>query len=314
VALTELADSSAFLDLPAADMPSNPPPDKDAQKAMLAWTIDYVNTTINRLPNFYATRRTEHFEDTPARTTFDHGNVAPLGRGGRSGGVPSISTGQSSYEPIHFTGKSNVTVSYQDGYELRGLKKIDFSNVGANQQGLNTAGEFGPVLSVVIQDAIGSQMIWGHWERGANSVAAVFRYSVPSGQSSYVVVIPRGKPLERNFSAYHGEIAIDPANGAILRITVVADLAPPNQLLKSSIAVEYGSIPIGGTNYICPVKSLALSKTPLYLNENGVPAESSPLLTQLNDVAFTDYHLFRAEARVLTGESVNNQETPSPPK
>jgi hypothetical protein len=39
-----------------------------------------------------------------------------------------------------------------------------------------------------------------------------------------------------------------------------------------------------------------------------------PLLTEVNDVAFTDYHLFRAESRILTGADVTNEAPPAPPK
>src|SRR5208337_2977975 len=84
-ALTMLADASAFLDLPAADMPANAPPDLQAQKTMLLKTIDYVNSTITRLPNFYATRKTEYFEESPAATTMEAVNISAIGRGSRSG-------------------------------------------------------------------------------------------------------------------------------------------------------------------------------------------------------------------------------------
>jgi hypothetical protein len=113
--------------------------------------------------------------------------------------------------------------------------------------------------------------------------------------------------------AYHGEIAIDPSNGAILRITVTSDLAPPDQMLESSIAVEYGPIPIGGTNYICPVRSLALTKTPYVADKDGAVEASVILQTELNDTAFIDYHLFRAEARVLTGENSSSEQPTAQP-
>jgi hypothetical protein len=315
-ALTELADASAFLSLPAADIPANPPPDVEEQNAMFARAFQYVNTTISKLPNFYATRRTEHFEDTPAQATIERGSATPIGRGARSTGLSSSAIGQSSYEPIHLAGKSTVTVSYQDGFELRGSKKIDIRKFVSSQQGLNTAGEFGPILSVALGDAIMGKIFWSHWEQGstalaANGIEAVFRFTVPQEKSSFSVVVPHGRTVDELHPAYHGEIAIDPANGDILRISVVADLAPPYQSMTNSVLVEYGSIPIGGTNYICPVKSVALSKAPFYVSEGGKLDGVSPMRTQVNDVAFIDYHLFRAEARILTGESVGKQETPA---
>jgi len=311
-ALTELADASAFLDLPAADMPANAPPDEEAQKAMLARTVDYVITTVSRLPNFYATRRTEHFEDSPPRQTAGSPNSAVRSvRGG--GGISDVSSGQSAYVPMHSAGSSKVTVSYRDGYELRSSKRVDFSRMDRTP-GLNTAGEFGPVLSVVLENAMRSHTEWGHWEQTASGVAAVFRYSVRQGQSSYFVSLQRNGAIRQIFPAYHGEIAIDPANGAILRVTVVAGFAPPYDQEVSSIMVEYGSVLIGGAPYICPVKSVALSRTSAFPSANGSHDQLTPVQTRLNDVAFTDYHIFRAEARILTGDSVTKEDPPAPPK
>ena len=320
-ALTELADASAFLDLPAEDMPANAPPDQDAQKAILARTSQYVNTTISRLPNFYATRKTERFEDSPSHQTVEAPNSAfASSQSGRSG----FSNGQSSDVPMHSIGTSNVSVTYRDGYELKGSKKLDFKVAGQNQAALETAGEFGPILSVVLDDASNGQIAWGHWEQSPvgiarssqpdHGLAAVFRYSVAQQQSHYVVGIPHGGIIDQVHPAYHGEIAVDPETGEILRITVDSDLAPPNQVVKSSIAVEYGSISIGGTNYICPVKSVAISKTPVYAEQNGIRPGPIPVQTELNDVAFVDYHVFRSEARILIGDNPGNDQPPAPPK
>jgi len=320
-ALTELADASAFLNLPAEDMPANPPPDENAQKAILARTSQYVNTTISRLPNFYATRRTERFEDSPSHQTVEAPNTAFASS---QSGRPGFTNGQSSDAPMHSIGTSNVSVTYRDGYELMGSKKLDLKVEGQDQPALQTAGEFGPILSVVLDDAMRGKIIWGHWEQtpvgiaggahAAHGLAAVFRYSVPQEQSNYVVGIPQGRFVEQVHPAYHGEIAINPDSGEILRITVDSDLAPPHQTVKSSIAVEYGSISIGGTYYICPVKSVALSKTPVYAVQTGIRPGPIPVQTELNDVAFVDYHVFRSEARILTGDSTGNDQPPAPPK
>jgi hypothetical protein len=38
------------------------------------------------------------------------------------------------------------------------------------------------------------------------------------------------------------------------------------------------------------------------------------LQTRLNDVAFIDYHRFRAEARIVTGDSRTEDQPPAAPK
>jgi hypothetical protein len=64
-ALTALADESAFLDLPAAEIPTTAAPDLAAQQQMMALTVDYVTKTVHRLPDFSATRVTTSFRDEP---------------------------------------------------------------------------------------------------------------------------------------------------------------------------------------------------------------------------------------------------------
>ena len=312
-AFTELADASAFLDLPAADMPIYSAPDRQTQKAMLEKANDFVNKTFSRLPNFYATRKTEHFEDTPAHQTLENISMPATGRGVRSGGMPSVSSEITQYRPMHTSGRSSETVGYRDGYELRNSQKIDRSKMSQPGHSLTTSGEFGPILSVVLQDSGRGKTTWGFWEQGAGGVEAVFRYTVPAGQGSYMVSLPRGNRTEQIFPAYHGEIAVDPASGDILRITVVADLAPPNEEVMTAILVEYAATLIGGTSYICPVRSVALSKMPGDTGDDGKQAQSSLVQTQLNDVAFTNYHLFRTESRILTGSSAIGEEPPAGP-
>lgn len=300
-ALTMLADASAFLDLPADEVPANAAPDLQTQKAMLLKTIDYVNSTLNRLPDFYATRKTEHYQDTPS----PQGTYSSPSRS--QGAI--IKAGDPTYEPLHAVGMSSGTISFVGGHEILGSKKGDDTTAKPSME-LTTHGEFGPILIVVLLDAIKSSMRWGHWEQDANGINAVFRYSVRQGQSSYQVALPHGASLDTIFPAYHGEIAIDPATGAILRITVIADIPPPNEQAISSILVEYGPVVIGGQSYICPVRGVALARF----------VRGNPLATaiiwqiQLNDVAFVDYHLFHSESRILTDNPVDNQAPPAPPK
>ena len=42
-----------------------PPPDLPEQRRIMTLTVDYVSKTTHQLPNFYATRETTRFEDTP---------------------------------------------------------------------------------------------------------------------------------------------------------------------------------------------------------------------------------------------------------
>jgi len=132
---------------------------------------------------------------------------------------------------------------------------------------------------------------------------AVFRYTVAKESSHYTVTFPGPDRDLQLLSAYHGEIAINPADGSILRLTMVADLKPADPVTGAGLLVEYGPVEIAGRNYICPVKSVALSLVPKVRIESsstsGQHVSRGPMQTRVNDVVFRDYHLFRAEVRIV---------------
>ena len=298
-ALMKLADESAFLNPPAADVLRDPPPDEETQRQMLELAAEYIKTTMTRLPDFYATRETTHFEDARSQETIDASGANPMGTVMRAMRVPEINVGRADYKPLHSAGMFSSVVTYRDGKEVRDAdtgagKKKDQPAVG-----LTTSGEFGPFLEVVMGDAMRSQVKWAHWEQGASEPVAVFGYTVPENQSNFMVQILEGAKTEQAYPGYHGEIAIDPATGEILRISAVADLAPPYERMLTALMVEYAGVTIGDQSYVCPAKGVAFSKVPVA--GPTAPGSSSDVSTvtvqtELNDVTFTNYHLFRAEA------------------
>jgi hypothetical protein len=280
-ALVLLSDLSAFLDPPPAEILAKAEPDLDAQRQLISLCVGYIGMTIRKLPNFFATRDTELFEDTAE------------GRRADSSLIP--------YQPIHAVSKSSATVLYRDGREVvdSGMGTGKRKRYEPATRTLITRGVFGPILGIVVVDAAHGNLSWKNWEQGAAGPEAVFWYSVPKDKSHYEVefcCFPENSGMNRDFkkiSAYHGEIAMDPADGSILRLSVIADLEPADQVVKSNILVDYEPVEIGARNYICPVKSVSIwvAKIP----------DSKALQTMLNDVVFAQYHLFRSESRVLTG-------------
>ena len=108
-------------------------------------------------------------------------------------------------------------------------------------------------------------------------------------------------------AAYHGDIAFDPASGAILRMTVEAEL-PPNEVVSTAgMYVEYAPVEIGGKTYTCPAKSVSILKAHTALPPMGMHMASSyegPAKTFLNDIAFGQYRRFGSEMRILTGDGL----------
>jgi hypothetical protein len=111
----------------------------------------------------------------------------------------------------------------------------------------------------------------------------------------------RGRVVFQQFSGYRGEIAIDPATGTILRLMLIADAKPTDRLTQANILVEYGPVVLDGKTYVCPVRSVALSVAAgvQYYSAQNQPAPRF-LQTSLNDVVYERYHLFHADARIVS--------------
>jgi len=293
-ALIVLADSSQFLDLPADEVTTADQPDADTQRKIMALAVEYVAKTLPRLPNFFATRETTRFVNLPQE---EHASDAEWKR----------------ERPMRFLDQVKATVLVRDGKEVVDPGKVKNQNQGLFNKGIVTEGVFGPILGIVMVDSARGTLSWAHWEKAPSGRIAVFRYSVPQDKSHYTVrwccttLKQEGnrfylKPFQK-YVAYHGEFGIDPDSGVILRIAIVADLEPSDPILKSSIAVEYGPVEIGGRTYSCPIKSVAYSLQTVVLFGWGHPVGDTserPKEVSLNDVVFGDYHQFRSESRILT--------------
>lgn len=293
-ALRGLADAAVFLDPPREEIPAREAPDLAEQRRMLALTVAYVSKAIPLLPNFFATQQITRFEDTPQ-----------LQRG--SFLVP--------YEPLHRVGDSNTTILYRDGQEVvdSGASK----KRPATLQGLATKGVFGPILATVLLDAAQSKLAWGRWEQGNPGPLAVFSFAVPKEKSHYEVSyccvasqaasVVADMHVFRSIVGYRGDMAIDPVAGTILRLRVEAEMNAADPVVKAAIQVEYDAVEIGGKTYICPVRSVSITKAqtvqldPPY--KFPLANQLQPMMESLNHVEFRQYHLFRADVRVLAGET-----------
>jgi VWFA-related protein len=284
--LVALADASAFLDPPPEDILTDAPPDKNLQQQMISLVEDYLNQTIPHLPNFFAQRTAVRYEETPA---YYEGNAT-----------------FTAAEPLHVVDNSKTMVLYRDGAEMESKAP----QRGNEDRYLTTYGTFGPVLGAV-KCALANSVIWSRWEKDASGGrGAVFRFAVPMALSRYKVggcCLPEGGgtiPFVR-MTGYHGEIAIDPASGAVFRVEVEADLNEFVPLDRDDVMVAYGPVEIGGKTYICPVRSVGIWRarsvnTLVEWNTLSFLAWA-PYATKLNDFRYDNYHKFQAKSRMLPG-------------
>jgi hypothetical protein len=302
LALMLLADKSVFHDPPAADIPPDPAPDAAATRQMLVHIVNYVNTTLRQLPNLIASREITSFEDRPAQDILD------------SNGVVSLS-----YQPLHFVGKSIHDVTFRDRKEF--VEDASRKDKKDQAVGLVTTGEFGPILTVVVGDALKGKIVWERWERSANGRVAVFRYMVPDDKSNYRLqfcCVPNGldsangQPKMQDFDArasYQGEIAFDPNDGSILRMTLEADMPRTGMVPHAGIAIDYGAVEIGGRPSICPIRSVSSLQAHI-AQQHGMASQEFnhvPVKNFLNDIVFDHYRRFGSESRILTGSATAPQ-------
>lgn len=284
-ALLAIADASAFLSPPSAEILPQPPPSLTEQRQIIAKAVDYVSKALPRLPNLYADEAIVRYRsDIPEKRSSN----------------PSF------WREI---GTTKAVVSYRDGKEA--VDYVGWVHIPLDQKGrgLLVQGVFGPMLSTVIVDAAQGKLAWDHWERGKDGPLAVFHYEITRTHSQYVIgyyIGLGGNGVDKQLTAYHGVMSIDPATGTILRLTAEADPPFGNPILESNIMVQYGPVEIGGKPYVCPLRSVSLS-----LDAPGLPGveiiagaknENSLDGAQwLNDTTFANYHLFRSDMRILSG-------------
>jgi len=302
-ALVAVVDASAFLNPPEAEILSAPPPDTTAVKQILQRAIEYASKTVLRMPNFTALRSTTEFELTteaqmdilyrmPQLNLPKHTKRAAyhvLGPA-KLEGLPEAKLFWMGSLAQVVTSRGGAEVADSPGGDAVQSSKVFFD--------LRSTGEFGPMLAIVLGDAYRSKITWDHWEQNSNGRLAIFRYEVPSDKSRFAVQFATANE-KPEYPAYHGEIAVEPASGSVFRTTIVARASGAGFVSESSVMVEFGPAQIAGISYICPLRAVTIAKyfDPFEYNRQDRPP--TPYLTSINDVSFTEYHVFRSESRVL---------------
>jgi VWFA-related protein len=308
-ALEVLADESVFLAPPSDEISPTPPPDLATQRQIISRTIFYINTAIPSLPDFFATRATVQYHAAPPNT----GETWKTAWSDQF-----LHEGETATARIHFhDGKEWVEDESVTGSQFRmaipHLRSEPVKNA-ADQPGsqqLRTIGTFGPILVSVMTAATlpHSELKWTRWEESENGRLAVFRYRVPEETRLFTAEFCC---LANDFEAvpfkkaapFHGEIAVDPSTGAILRLTIQADLEWRLPLERSDVMVEYRPVRKGARTFICPARSVSISRQrrTMTVDEWGEGFKVyAPFETLLNEMRFEKYRIFGSTSRMLPG-------------
>ncbi len=281
--LVGVADLSAFLGPPPAEIPNQAAPEADAKQHMLVLVKNYLERTISKLPDFYATRTTVRYEEMPGKSSAGS-------------------------QPLRAVELSKARVLYRDGDEV--VESPDSERNDSSDRRLTTHGTFGPILADVRRAVeTPGRMRWVRWESGPEGKRGVFGFEVPAAESTYFeggCCLPDadGENSFRIRAGYRGEIAIDPENGTIFRLQQQFDMREYVPMDRDEVLIDYGPVKIGGKTYFCPVRSVSLARgrSIIPLNEWDQSFLSyGPYSTKMNDMRFSNYHVFRAASRLLPG-------------
>lgn len=318
-ALGVLDSAASFNDPPPGAVPARQSPTKEEQREILARMLGYLKNKIPTLPDFFATRTIATYAELlPTPPSFKLESLSldqrmelerkhVLRMAGPSDVTRSWKT-RTGDGVLRATQTVRETIRYRNGKEE--VDELSRKSIArrSREETLGTVGTFGAILRVVMLDAA-PVIQWDRWEPGARGPRAVFRFRVPKEKSHYsnrfcCMTDMDGSRSVTAFTGYRGEVMIDPETGDILRIAVEAELEPRSPVSRADIMVDYGPVEIGGNTFICPLRSVAISRkrTLEEVREWGDSLSVfGPYITLMNDVTFTGYRKFGSQMRMLPG-------------
>lgn len=292
--LEQLADRSALLKLPPAEQLQQPAPDSGAQMKMLAEARNYVMNELAHLPNFIATQTTTRFDNSPITLKY----------------FQSITDGAG----FHRLGNEKHQITFREGKEV-----IDEPHASAdltqpapkgNDAGLQSRGEFGSEAAVLLMDLESGSAIFDHWEQTMGGPAAVYHYTVPRESSHYEVTDRCHEHVSfHDTPGYHGELAVDPKSGAILRMTLETESKPGDPVSHVASVVEYGPVVLGNRRSICPLRSLTFMVEEAKGCTQGKQKLEKPV-AMINQTIFSNYRRFGSSATMIVNDAESGYTSP----
>jgi hypothetical protein len=287
-ALEQLADRAALKNLPASELLSRPFPDAETQQTMLKKSRAYVLGELSHLPNFVASQTTTRFDNSPVMLKYFQATTDQAG--------------------FHRVETVQGHISFQDGKEVTEGAR-DPGEAKHKDNGLESRGEFGTEAAVVLMDLENGAVTFDHWEQSMMGPAAVYRYSVPRESSHYEVTDACQDHVSfHDTPGYHGEIALDPKAGAIMRMTLEAESGSNDPISQVASVVEYGLVVLGNRRSICPLRSLTFMVEEMNGCFHGNHKLQKPL-AMINQTIFSNYHRFGSSTTMIFDEAQNGRAT-----
>jgi hypothetical protein len=246
--------------------PSDAPPAPDVQDHMLDAMEHYGAQYVASLPNFLCVQVTHQFEAGYSSNRWRKGDTL------------------------------TSRLSFRDGEEKRTLDLVNGKPADPLKRHwhtpLTTEGEFGTLLSRIVDPDSEASFTWNRWETVRGKRLAVFDYTVDKEHSTLRMQL---SDLAQAVLPYHGSMFIDPDTGAVWRITDAADsdIPPQLQMRQISTVIDYAETQIGGKTYLLPVTA---SVAVVGFTGNV-----------RNDLEFQEYRKFEADSVIKFGDATSDQ-------
>lgn len=244
----------------AGQTTADAPPDPAAQDRLLDAMEQYGAQYVSRLPNFLCVQVTHQFAAGLRSDRWHKGDTL------------------------------TSRLSFHDGEEKRAVELVNGKAADPTKRRwhtpLITEGEFGTLLSRLMDPASDASFTWNRWETVRGKRLAVFDYTVDREHSTLTM---RLSDMAEGVLPYHGSVYVDPDTGAVWRVTDTADsdIPPKLQMRAIGTVIDYAETAIGDNSYLLPSTA-----TVLVVTDMGKVR---------NEMEFQGYRKFEADSVIKFG-------------
>ena len=212
------------------DKPTDQPPDRFTQQALILRVQQNALDAQEMLPDFICTQLTTRSEDKT-------GNGRKWKKRDSMEVEFSFVDRKPNWKLVKFNGK--------DTHRTYGSVNQGF--------GADLMLQFFSLPGSVFGEKSGAVFEWDRWDRISGKRVAVFSVRQPASTS----MLELRTPYSRWILGFHGSMYVEPEAADILRIEVALDPPRGIGMNASDVTVDYGSVTIGGGDFLLPVRAVA---------------------------------------------------------